>query len=298
MRVGRNAPLPHTLWLVDVAAGKARELKYDTLPGIKRRSARGAAQGRRQGCAQGQSRRAHRDRWRRHRPGDPLVRRQPQRRGAGARGRQQGSLDRDGRYRAMRRCRRATTCMTTPGSTGTSTISAGCRDGKRRCGSCPSNPAGRSCTRRCQPRGKPRQLTSGNWEASQPQLSADGRTLLLRLQPRATRRLRSVRGRRGRRRGARSHGAGRRREISSLSPDGSQAAGAAFGELPAAAAGGGRRERRRRARAHRHAQAGVQGDRLDRTADRAGAVDSTAPARSGASTTARDSWKPASTIRS
>ena len=33
-RVGRGAPLPHTLWLIDVAAGKARELKFDTLPGI------------------------------------------------------------------------------------------------------------------------------------------------------------------------------------------------------------------------------------------------------------------------
>lgn len=33
-RVGRNAPLPHALWLVDVAAGKASELKFDPLPGI------------------------------------------------------------------------------------------------------------------------------------------------------------------------------------------------------------------------------------------------------------------------
>ncbi|MCD9126268.1 S9 family peptidase [Luteimonas sp. C4P040a] len=33
-RVGRNDPLPHTLWLVDVASGQARELKTDTLPGI------------------------------------------------------------------------------------------------------------------------------------------------------------------------------------------------------------------------------------------------------------------------
>jgi dipeptidyl aminopeptidase/acylaminoacyl peptidase len=34
-RVGRNAPLPHALWLVDVAAGKARKLSFDALPGIK-----------------------------------------------------------------------------------------------------------------------------------------------------------------------------------------------------------------------------------------------------------------------
>ena len=34
-RVGRNAPLPHRLWLVDVASGKARELKFDALPGIQ-----------------------------------------------------------------------------------------------------------------------------------------------------------------------------------------------------------------------------------------------------------------------
>jgi dipeptidyl aminopeptidase/acylaminoacyl peptidase len=33
-RVGRNAPLPQKLWLVDLAAAKATELKYDTLPGI------------------------------------------------------------------------------------------------------------------------------------------------------------------------------------------------------------------------------------------------------------------------
>lgn len=33
-RVGRGAPLPHKLWLVEVATGKARELKFDPLPGI------------------------------------------------------------------------------------------------------------------------------------------------------------------------------------------------------------------------------------------------------------------------
>ncbi len=33
-RVGRNAPQPHTLWLVDIAAAKASELKFDALPGI------------------------------------------------------------------------------------------------------------------------------------------------------------------------------------------------------------------------------------------------------------------------
>ncbi len=33
-RVGRGAPLPHTLWLIDVAGAKATELKFDTLPGI------------------------------------------------------------------------------------------------------------------------------------------------------------------------------------------------------------------------------------------------------------------------
>jgi hypothetical protein len=33
-RVGRHAPLPQKLWLVDVAAAKATEVKYDTLPGI------------------------------------------------------------------------------------------------------------------------------------------------------------------------------------------------------------------------------------------------------------------------
>ena len=34
-RVGRNAPLPHALWLVDTASGQVRELKFDGLPGIK-----------------------------------------------------------------------------------------------------------------------------------------------------------------------------------------------------------------------------------------------------------------------
>lgn len=33
-RVGRNAPQQHTLWLVDVDGAKATELKFDTLPGI------------------------------------------------------------------------------------------------------------------------------------------------------------------------------------------------------------------------------------------------------------------------
>lgn len=34
-RVGRNPPLAHRLWLVDVAAAKATELKFDALPGIQ-----------------------------------------------------------------------------------------------------------------------------------------------------------------------------------------------------------------------------------------------------------------------
>ena len=33
-RVGRNDPVPHTLWLVDAADGSVRELKPDALPGI------------------------------------------------------------------------------------------------------------------------------------------------------------------------------------------------------------------------------------------------------------------------
>ncbi len=33
-RVGRNDPLPQTLWLVDIANARATELKYDALPGI------------------------------------------------------------------------------------------------------------------------------------------------------------------------------------------------------------------------------------------------------------------------
>ncbi|MFC3815302.1 S9 family peptidase [Lysobacter sp. GCM10012299] len=35
VRVGRNAPVAHKLWLVDVNAAKATELKFDALPGIK-----------------------------------------------------------------------------------------------------------------------------------------------------------------------------------------------------------------------------------------------------------------------
>jgi dipeptidyl aminopeptidase/acylaminoacyl peptidase len=35
-RVGRNPPLPHRLWLVDVASGEPHELKFDGLPGIDR----------------------------------------------------------------------------------------------------------------------------------------------------------------------------------------------------------------------------------------------------------------------
>ncbi|MGV8941162.1 MAG: prolyl oligopeptidase family serine peptidase [Lysobacter sp.] len=33
-RVGRNAPVPHRLWLVEVATGKVAELAFDALPGI------------------------------------------------------------------------------------------------------------------------------------------------------------------------------------------------------------------------------------------------------------------------
>ena len=33
--VGHNAPLPQTAWLVEVASGRVRELKYDDLPGIQ-----------------------------------------------------------------------------------------------------------------------------------------------------------------------------------------------------------------------------------------------------------------------
>ena len=33
-RVGRSDPIPHTLWLAEVATGKVRELKFDPLPGI------------------------------------------------------------------------------------------------------------------------------------------------------------------------------------------------------------------------------------------------------------------------
>ncbi|HET8819346.1 MAG TPA: prolyl oligopeptidase family serine peptidase [Xanthomonadaceae bacterium] len=33
-RVGRNAPLPHTLWLVDIEAATARQVSFDTLPGV------------------------------------------------------------------------------------------------------------------------------------------------------------------------------------------------------------------------------------------------------------------------
>lgn len=33
-RVGRGAPLPQKLWLIDIAGGKVTELKYDRLPGI------------------------------------------------------------------------------------------------------------------------------------------------------------------------------------------------------------------------------------------------------------------------
>ncbi|WP_115563443.1 S9 family peptidase [Xanthomonas arboricola] len=33
-RVGRNAPVAHALWLVDVIAGSARQLSFDALPGI------------------------------------------------------------------------------------------------------------------------------------------------------------------------------------------------------------------------------------------------------------------------
>ena len=45
-RVGRNAPLPHKLWLVDVAGGKVTRTEVRRAAGHRRRSARGVAQGR------------------------------------------------------------------------------------------------------------------------------------------------------------------------------------------------------------------------------------------------------------
>ena len=33
-RVGRNSPIAQALWLVDLGTASARELKFDTLPGI------------------------------------------------------------------------------------------------------------------------------------------------------------------------------------------------------------------------------------------------------------------------
>src|SRR3546814_10415506 len=33
-RVGRNAPLPHTLWLVDMATGEPQQLDFGVLPAV------------------------------------------------------------------------------------------------------------------------------------------------------------------------------------------------------------------------------------------------------------------------
>jgi len=118
--VGHNAPLPHALWLVDVAGGKPRRLSFDGLPGIKedplrRSTGRTIRATSRCWCARSTTRTAGSSR---STPPTPP-------------------------------CTRATTCTTTPGSTGTSTISAGCLVWMETlagpCGTCRRNRAGRSC---------------------------------------------------------------------------------------------------------------------------------------------------------
>ena len=211
-RVGRNAPLPHRLWLVDVANGKAQRAEVRRPARHRRRSAGRAAQGRQAGSAQGQPRGAHR------RPtattAAPAIRWSDDGRNAAVMVR---AIDNKDRWIATvdladaPSCSRATASPIRPGSTGTSTTSAGCRT-TARCGSCPSR-RGYSHLYAAATAAAPRALTSGKWEASAPQLSRRRQQLLLRVQPRMAGRLRSLRGRPRRRRGARSHRARRRRGL-------------------------------------------------------------------------------------
>ena len=101
----------------------------------------------------------------------------------------------------------------------------------------------------------------------------DGRQPLpVPVQSRVAGRLRSLRSRPQRRRGARSDGAGWRRGFRRLARR-IEVAGAPFRQLRAAATRGGESQRRRPGRTHRHAHAGVQGAHVDRAGIRAGAVE-------------------------
>ena len=69
-RVGRNAPLPHKLWLVDVRRRQGQRTEVRRAARHRRRPAGRDAQGRQAGPAEGQPRRAGADRRRqRRRPG-------------------------------------------------------------------------------------------------------------------------------------------------------------------------------------------------------------------------------------
>ena len=190
-----------------------------------------------------------------------------------------------------------TASPTRPGSTGASTISAGCRT-TARCGTCPRKAATRTCTR-SDAGGKPRALTSRQVGSRRRRSGrADGRTAYFALQPQEAGRLRSLRGR--------TRSGGDVREVTALdgvedfalSPDGASCwcttpssympPQLAVVPTPAATA----------VQADRHPHAGVQGARVDPARVRAGAVASTAPARSGASSTSRKNWSRARSTRS
>ncbi len=66
--------MPHKLWLVDTAAGSARELKFDGLSGIATDPLASLRKAAKQDALKGQPCRAYRKRWRRQWPVDPLER--------------------------------------------------------------------------------------------------------------------------------------------------------------------------------------------------------------------------------
>ena len=285
-RVGRADPPPQALWLADVATGKVRELKFDPLPGIasdplaalRKAAGREPLKGNRpvQVATSGDNGDAPTLLWTADgRSAAVMVR----------------AIDNKDRWiatvdTAAGVLQPATASPTRRGSTGASTILAGCATAAtlwyRR-----SPAAGRTCTRWMQASSMATaaQLTDGRWETSQVVPARDGNRLPVRLQPRAPDRLRSLQ---------RAAGGGEVRELTALdgvenfalSPDGSRLLLVPLRGLPAAAAVGGGGSGRAGARSPTPAaptSRRATGSSRSRCRCRAG----TAPGPSGASSTAR-----------
>ena len=199
------------------------------------------------------------------------------------------------RPRRRARCSRATGSPTRHGSTGASTNSAGCRMAAR-CGTCQRGKRVTRISTRWTARAAA-QLTPGQLGSlAAVSVSRDGRhasgSCATAARPATTRSARST------------AAGGEVRELTALdgvedftlSPDGTQAAGAPFAGLPAAAAVGGGCRRRRGARASPIPAARTSRRATGSSRRSCRCPASTAPAPSGASSTGRKRWSRAGSI--